>query len=342
MGKRVTIQHIADYLGVSKYVVSRALAGKSGVKDETRDRVIEAAKKLGYNSSDQHTTFFSFSQQDAVTKNEKRNVLVVLPRSHYQESIYWGKIIDGISSGISYYTLGMVIMTETDQFANVINVDGFVGIISVGKIASPVLMELKKWKVPIVLIDFEDPLLTTDTIFANNYDSSFQLTNYLIGLGHKQIKFIGNIHYSRSFHDRWLGYRSAMECHQLLDHSSELPIQGDTIEAMYETINIWLQTMPPVTALVCANDSLALFVISKLKERNVKVPEEISVTGFDNIENSYLSNPTLTTIHVPKEQIGKHAVKLLVDQVNGNKDYFEKVLLTCELIIRNSTAKVYQ
>lgn len=342
MGKKITLQHIADYLGVSKYVVSRALAGKSGVKEETRKKVLETAKQLGYNNNG---LLFSSNQTEHQVKGSQQNVLVVLPKSQYQDSMYWGKIIDGISSELSEFNLGMVIISESDRFSSLFNSEVFIGIICVGKLSTSVLLEFKTWKVPVVLIDYEDPLFNANTIFANNYDSSYKLTSYLIGLGHHHIKFVGNIYFSRSFYDRWLGYRSAMEYHgQSVNQDSTLLNKGEDLNAMYENIKKWFETegseinqLP--TALVCANDSIALFVLDVLKELEVKIPEHISVTGFDNIENSYLHSPTLTTIHVPKEQIGKRSVRSLFDQKEREKDNVEKILLSCELILRESTGR---
>ncbi|OAS88556.1 MULTISPECIES: LacI family DNA-binding transcriptional regulator [Metabacillus] len=347
MGKKVTIQQIADYLGVSKYVVSRALAGKSGVKEETREKVLNTAKQLGYKTEDiifpTETNTVNNIQHD---RSAQKNVLVVLPRSYYQDSVYWGKIIDGISLELNDLSRGMVIMTETDNFTTVINPQGFIGIICVGKLSTTILLEFKKWKIPVVLIDSEEPLFTTDTIFANNYDSSYLLTNYLIGLGHKKMQFIGNYHFSRSFYDRWLGFRSALELHNITEQSNEQVTlhNGLEFEDMYANIKAWIEKevedgneLP--TAFVCANDLIALYVIDLLKALSFNIPEDISVTGFDNLENSYLRSPTLTTIHVPKEQLGRRAVKSLSNKIKNGKDQHEKVLLTCEMIVRESTAK---
>ncbi|MFS0879653.1 hypothetical protein CHH83_09800 [Bacillus sp. 7586-K] len=342
MGKKVTIQQIADYLGVSKYVVSRALSGKSGVKDATRDKVLEAAKQLGY----QPQVLANAKDSLHSTKAGQNNVLVVLPKSQYQDSIYWGRIIDGISNELEGHSLGIVMMTESDSFSTVINPKGFIGIICVGHISTNILLEFKKWEIPVVLIDDEEPLFSTDTIFANNFDSSFQLTNYLIGLGHRDMIFIGDIYFSRSFYDRWLGFRSALESHQLVPKTNEVYLEKreKDYEEMIISAKKWLEIafarneMP--TAIVCANDSIALYMIDLLKAKKLNIPEDISITGFDNIESSYLNSPTLTTIHVPKEQLGKKAVTVLIDQIHSRKEQFEKILLTCELIIRESTAKL--
>lgn len=345
MGKKVTIQQIADYLGVSKFVVSRALSGKSGVKEETKMKVLEAAKLLGYSFQGTSILINEYKDDPYIqNKSGQQYVLVVLPRTQFQDSIYWGKIIDGISTKLTEMSLSMVIITETDSFTSVINRHGLMGVICVGNISTTMLLEFKEWVIPVVLIDAEEPLFTTDTIFANNYDSSFLLTNYLIGLGHINVTFLGNILYSRSFYDRWLGYRSALELNNITKHSI-VPVNQTEIEYedMLLNIKVWIEKefkmgndLP--TAFVCANDSIAIYVINQLKNHGINVPEDVSVTGFDNIENSYLTSPTLTTVHVPKEQMGKRAAKSILNQMNSEK-FHEKVQLTCEMIIRESTTK---
>ena len=346
MGKKVTIQQIADYLGVSKFVVSRALSGKSGVKEETKMKVLEAAKLLGYTFQGESILMNEFKDDSYIqNKSGQQNVLVVLPRTQFQDSIYWGKIIDGISTKLTELSLSMVIITETDSFTSVINRQGLLGVICVGNISTIMLLEFKEWVIPVILIDAEEPLFTTNTIFANNYDSSYLLTNYLIGLGHKNVTFLGSIRYSRSFYDRWLGYRSALELKNINEHSI-VPVNQTEMEYedMLFHIKTWIEKeikegneLP--TAFVCANDSIALYVINQLKDHGMNVPDDISVTGFDNIENSYLTSPTLTTVHVPKEQMGKRAIKSLLNQMNSEKENPEKVQLTCETMIRESTAK---
>jgi LacI family transcriptional regulator len=340
MAKKVTMQQIADYLSVSKYVVSKALAGKVGVSTYTRDKVFEAASMLGY-----------FTQTNGKTekmklKVEKGNqtILVLMPNVRYQtkESSYWGKIVQGITNATEKKGLGIVIFTETNvnYLSSVLNLDAFIGVISVGLVSTPLLLEIQRKNIPLVMVDHEDALLTCDTIFNNNFDSSARLANHLIGLGHRSIQFIGDIHYSRSFYDRWMGIRSSLE-------ENKLPVKFDEELCSFEYTNIegsfkdWLdrqstKTLP--TAFVCANDEIATRVIKSLMEKGVNVPEDISVTGFDNKEVSYQTAPTLTTVNVAKEELGKRSVKMLIHRLNEKDAPFEKLLLSGTNILRESTS----
>lgn len=340
MAKKVTMQQIADYLGVSKYVVSKALAGKVGVSASTRDKVFEAASMLGY-----------FAQTNTKTEKNKKSfeksgqtILVLMPNVRYQtkESSYWGKIVQGISAATEKTGYGMVIFTETNvnYLSTVLNLDAFIGVISVGLVSTPLLLEIHRKNLPLVMVDHEDPLLSCDTIFNNNFDSSLKLANHLIGLGHQSIQFVGDIHYSRSFYDRWMGIRSALEENKLNSKFDEelCSINSTCVESSFKD---WLsqkglKNLP--TAFVCANDQIATRVIKVLLEKGLKVPDDISVTGFDNKEESYQICPTLTTVNAAKEELGKRSVGMLLHRMNEKDTPFEKLLLSGSIILRESTS----
>lgn len=215
-------------------------------------------------------------------------------RSQTQDSLYWGKIVDGIAMALDQEGLGMVIISEhrADNFVNVLNPDGLLGLIGVGQISTSLLLEVHRIGLPLVMIDHEDALIPCDTVFANNIDSMARLCNHLIGSGHTLFHFVGNIRYSRSFGDRWIGFRSALEESHLKTPAidDELLLEGMYDEALREEFRLWVaarkesDTLP--TALVCANDFTALAISEVLQEAGLDIPADISVTGFDNIEDS--------------------------------------------------------
>jgi len=347
--KKITMQQIADHLGVSKFVVSKALSGKGGVNEATKNRVIQAASQLGY-----------FAQKNAYIKNQtvaqqtapspgKQSVIVLMPNIRFQtkDSLYWGKILEGISAELESRGFGMVIVSDSrvDQFMHVLNPGGILGMIGVGQIDSALLLEVHRLGIPMVLVDHEDALIPTDTIFANNGDSMMRVCNHLIGLGHTRLHFIGNIAYSRSFRDRWLGFREALEENGLKAPDSDDPmllLAGVDTGEFTETFREWLtarqKSKQLPTALVCANDSIAIRVEQVLRETGIEVPGRMTVTGFDNIDDAFRSDPPLTTVHVPKEAMGRRAVRKLLERIEQPEHALEKVLISAELVHRDSTA----
>ncbi|BFH65224.1 LacI family DNA-binding transcriptional regulator [Paenibacillus azoreducens] len=349
--KKVTMQQIADYLGVSKFVVSKALSGKGGVSESTRNRVIQAASQLGYFSKKN-----TYMKNQPLTKNSsftprEKSVIILMPNTRFQtkDSLYWGKILEGISERLEAKGLGMVIVSESrvDHFINVLNPEGILGMIGVGQIDSSLLLEVHRLGIPMVLVDHEDSLIPTDTVFANNGDSVARLCNHLIGLGHTRIQFLGNVEFSRSFRDRWYGFRTVLEENGLETPSLNDPmlmLRGVDTGQFVPDFEAWIlahkkaHQMP--TALVCANDSIALRVLEVLKNNEIDVPYEISVTGFDNIDDASRSEPTLTTVHVSKEAMGRRAVQKLIERISYPDQALEKILVAAELVHRDSTASI--
>jgi len=345
MAKKVTMQQIADYLGVSKFVVSKALSGKQGVSDVTRAKVLETASKLGYypSKNNENTTQTTSLSSSSSNQGDKQVVLVLMPNIRFQttQSSYWGKIINGISFSLEKHRVGMVIITENniESLARVLNPEAIVGVISVGVVSTSLLLEINRLNIPLIMVDYEEALIQCDTIFHNNFDSSWNLTNYLLGLGHNELQFVGDIKYSRSFYDRFLGFRSSLE-----EHDISIPLDKRLyridMTAVREHFEDWVNTnvssLP--TVFVCANDNIAQKVIAVLTKRNFQVPKDISVTGFDNQEATYLESPTITTVNVAKIELGKRAVEMLFRRIAEPESSFEKVLLAGNMMLRESTA----
>jgi len=354
MSNKVTMQQIADYLSVSKFVVSKALSGKGGVSEATQERVIQAASQLGYfTQKNAYVKTMKLEQLPKTPAAGKQSVLVLMPNIRFQtkESMYWGRILDGIASRLEEDGYGMVIVSEqsVDHFLHFLNPNGILGLIGVGEISTPLLLEVHRIGLPMVLVDHEDMLIPSDTVFTNNYDSMYRLTKHLIGKGHTQLCFIGDMNYSRSFKDRFLGFRSALEEQALVEprfpinNDCYLPVEGFEHEQFQEPIKQWAtkklkaKTMP--TALLCANDMIGIGAIDAMKELGIAVPEEVSVTGYDNIDDSYRMTPALSTVHVPKEALGKRAVERLISRIMNKQEPMEKLLVAGEILYRESTAQ---
>lgn len=344
MGRKVSMQQIADITGVSKFAVSRALAGKSGVKPETRHKIIQAATQLGY-FVQKGTKAAKVNQiLDSASQPAKEIIAVLIPnlRSQNKENPYWGKVIDGITNGLDQQGLGMIIITDSsaENFMRVINPQGLLGFICVGLVPTPMLMDIRQSGVPFVFIDHEDPLLPSDTIFMNNYDCVRRLTNHMVGLGHRSFQFVGDITVATSYYDRWKGFSSILEEHNIpLNQDPELlkVYENDSllvVPMVKKLLEIKLANNTMPTALVCANDTIALGVLNALKELGVSVPNDCSVSGFDDIIDT---TPSLTTVHGMKEILGRRAVEILLWRLNHRDDPLEKTLLYGDVIIREST-----
>lgn len=352
MAKRITMQDIADHLNVSKFVVSKALSGKGGVSEETRQKVIKAATQLGYSYRERKRTASITHEPDkGATLNsdeEKKTVLVMVPNHPYHQSYshYWGGVLNGIATGLEQRNIGMMIVTNhnIDYFWQIINPQKLYGIIGVGKIPNHLLIELKKHAVPYVLIEHEDPLVPSDTLFTDNFECSKRLTDYLISIGHQRFQFVGNSHSSVSFLSRWRGFRASLEENQIAyaQNLALLSVTNKTGDVLTKEIDRILRTIVQdttfPTAFICANDAIAMSTIEALQMNGKTVPDDCSVTGFDNVTEAASFEPAITTIHVEKEMLGLRAIDKLLWRLDHQSHPYEKWLLHGELIIRESTA----
>lgn len=347
------MQQIADALGLSKYAVSKALAGKEGVSPQTREKIIDTATQLGYFKQQRSARSHEEKSKSSTTGQEiwgreKQTVAVLMPNIRLQtmDSTFWSMIVYGIGQALSRRGLGMLILTEQtpEGFERLLKPDSLLGVIGVGEVTTSMLLEIKRLGLPFVLTDHEDPLVPSDTVFASNMDSMSMITGYLWALGHRSFWFLGEMRYSRSFMDRWIGFRKTLEDNGLDIHPSHHQLtlsstdHSANITLLQEKISEYAENSEPLpTAWVCANDEIALAVSEALQESDLSVPDFVSVTGFDNIEESGRAAIPLTTVNVDKERLGERAVAALLDRISEPDRPFEKINLACDLVVRSST-----
>lgn len=329
------MEQIARQVGVSKFAVSQALSGKPGVAEETRSRIVEAAEQLGYRK----TIKMNRKKAELQDGGEKRaaslsgTVIILMPNVRFQsrESSYWGRIIDGVLAELTARDIGVMMVTESssERLLSSINPDGVLGLIGIGYIAGALLGEIRATGIPAVLIDHEDEDVPTDTVFMNNYDCMRQLVKRAARMGHADMRFVGDASYSRSFHDRQLGFRIALEEESLPLPSEDDPLLrlGDDAHGVIEAELAKLKTRKRWPSLfVCANDSHAQLVIRALREHGLRVPEDVSVTGFDHTPEQ-ADLPAMSTIEVPNELMGKRAVDVLMNRLRDPERPCEKLLI---------------
>lgn len=337
--RKITMQMIADASGYSKYVVSKALNGKDGVSPGTRQKVISVAKQLGYYADRPAVSW----EKTGSSGNLQRFALVVMPNHRFQTTVshYWSKVFDGVIGYLESLGVGAMVLSSKDNLASNIKSDGLIGIITLGFVPTEMLLELNKHQVPIVMVDHEDSIIRADSIFADSLNGTYTLTNYLAGIGHRNLLFIGDQEYSQSFYDRWLGFRKAVEQNGLNQPGiNTFNIEygkGDNQEKIEPYILQLKEKGILPTAFVCANDNIAETVVKILSSQGVMVPEECSVTGFDNLD--YVKNLPipLTTVQVPKVSIGRRAVSMLLWRLENRDFPAEKIYIATEAVIRDST-----
>lgn len=336
MKRRVTIQDIADLAGVSKFAVSRALSGKSGVSAATREMILKAAGELGYFKQNEPKRF-SGELQDDTGRKWTGTIVILFPNIRYQnrESVYWGPVFEGISTRLNQKGIDILTLTEPsrDNIFSLVKPEAIQGIITIGSISTQILLEIGRLDIPVVMVDHADPAFHCDTIFTDNFYCMKDLTTNLIGRGYRRFQFVGNIVDAQSYMERWLAFRSTLESYNI-EWNQEPALIGPEADDLYKLIpKLPLKELPEV--FVCVNDTTAQFMIDELRKRGLDVPRDCAVTGFDNTNDTH---PIYGTINVNKELLGMRAVDQMLWRILNRGSAIERKLIYGEVVIREQYA----
>jgi DNA-binding LacI/PurR family transcriptional regulator len=314
MNMKTSMQDIADHLGISKNAVSLALNQKAGVSDELRARVFEAAYRLNYRT------------EAKANKKKRSNLLVLLPEYIRNDTIFYYEVYWSIEKRAKEngYTAVMCSVTQEMEeqllLPELYHEIVFHGILLVGVLSHSYVRSIYELGIPLVTVDHYYDSLQLDAVVTANVEEAYKIVTYLIDKGHRQIGFIGAIEMTKSFKERWTGYHNAMsdaglavDPSQCLTSASPLDVLNTNPTELSAHLDA-MSAMP--TAWFCANDRIAIAFIQMLSSKGYKVPEDVSVVGFDDIEAARMIAPRLTTIQVQREQLGYEAVDFLIRKID--------------------------
>ncbi|MBM7690818.1 LacI family transcriptional regulator [Peribacillus deserti] len=331
--KKITMQHIADRLQISKNSVSQALSGKPGVSDETRMLVQKTAEDLGY----QYLTV-----RKAAKKNSPKNIALIASEYAFSLTSFFGKIYLSIEKEV--HNRGMNLFIESinsDDKENLIlpkllsnhEIDG---ILILSHISTEYISAVIKTGIPTVLIDHHDPLLHADAILTNNRYGAYIAVEHLIRLGHKNIAYIGNTDISPSYQERLEGYLLALKRNNLEANPGLMFINVKENETEISHLIANIKELP--SAWFCVNDGFGFHILSSLQHQGLAIPEEASICSFDNGQFSQYASPKITTMDIDLNFFGKKAVEQLYWRIQHKEEPFQEVLLSPKLLVRQSTS----
>lgn len=334
----VNIKEVAKITGYSIGTVSKALNGYPDINEKTREKIQKAANELGYVPS-------SFGQNLVSRKSYTVGIVFEENTGFGLAHPFFGELLNVIKSEIEKQGYDILLLSKNvgtyvrSYLDHCIQkgVDG-VMVLSAG-LDTKNYQRLVESKLPIVLIDFENK--EKNTVYTNNYSSTRSAVRYLIENNHKDIAYIKGDIYRFIGRERYSGYLDEME-------ESNLPINPEYIfDAFSYSTEDGIRVADEIakldkkpTAVVCVADAVAIGLIKRLSELNIKVPEEISVIGFDDILLANLINPALTTIAQDKGEIGRIASKLLIDNILDKNLRPVNVQVEGKLIVRNTVKKL--
>ena len=197
-----------------------------------------------------------------------------------------------------------------------------------------------KLSLPVVIIDNSAADKSIPSVIIDNFNADVESVDYAVSLGHKRIGFMTGLEDSDIGKNRYAGYQHGLNKNGI-NLDSTLVFRGNySYEAGVEGAEYFLSLKQMPTTIICANDSMALGAIRKLKKEGFDVPDDISIIGFDDIEVASQISPALTTIAAPVNEIAKHAFAMLKAQIDGKNPVNQHIALAPELIIRESCTKL--
>ncbi len=338
MAKTVKLADIAAQVGVSTVTVSKALSGQKGVSEETREKIRRLADELGYRSP-------SESKKQIVEKHYNIGVLIQEVYLDQYDSFYFRMyqevnkraVARGCFTLLESISRENVLKNELPILVQEKKVDGLVVIGDMTK----VYMEHLEAEagIPVVCMDFYNDTIDLDTVISNSYYGTYALTNYLFRMGHEKIAYIGTIGMTNSITDRYLGYTKSMLEHHMPIHEDYVIDDRDTQTGRMDLDKFFQLPEDMPTAFVCNCDLAASYLVKKLRTNGYRVPEDISVVGFDNYLFPGLCDIGITTYEVDISEMARRVVHKIVRKI-ANESYTAGVFIVDgHIVVKDSVAR---
>ena len=328
-----TIKEIAQRAGVSAAAVSRILNYDPTLKvaEQTRQRVFDEAKKLGY------------VKRKIKTKNNYNPIRIGIVQWYSIEKElndpFYLSIRIGAESYLNQNNIEMIrsFRGDTDFLSKLSMLDG---LICIGKFSNQEISEFRKLTDKVIFVDLYMPKIFVNTIVMDFRTAVLEGLEYLSGLGHTRIGFLGGIEHTSDgyFEQRFHCYQEFCR-HKNWDNSRYVRRDQFTVESGYAMMLDLIAAHTVPTALFCASDAIAMGALRALHENNYLVPEDISILGFNNNQNTAYTNPPLTTIYAPARQMGELAAQFITQFAKKEKIYPMQITLPCSLILRQSCTR---
>jgi len=329
--KYITLKMVAEKAEVSVNTASRAINNKPDINLETKKRVLQIAKELGYvrNATavalrtrktgtigvviaDNRNPFYAevLSGMEEAAREKNYHIILANTQRDYQKeeeaiNLLLAKRVDGL--------LIAPVQDRDDDIKNLIDAN-----------------------IPFVVVGRDFKNIEVDAIYNDEVKGGFLATEYLIKKGHKRIALIDGFLYKSPAKGRLEGYKKVLNKYRISLDESLISVGDINIEDGYERTKQMLEKNLDFTAIFAYNDMMAFGAMQAIKEKGLRIPEDIGLIGYDDILFSSLISPALTTIRLKKQELGVKSVKLLFSRINGNRKKTKKVMLGVELVVRET------
>jgi LacI family repressor for deo operon, udp, cdd, tsx, nupC, and nupG len=323
-----TVKEIAAIAKVSVATVSRALQRPEMVSEETRERIYEVVKRLGYTPN-------------ALARNLRtartRLIVALLPDI---ANPFFSEVIRGIEQ-VAYENGYSVLLGETQS--NLVREQAYADMVA-GRQADGIITMFHR--VPAIPMDGRLPLVNAceyvkdsaiSSVYVDNVAAAAAAVDYLVALGHRDIAFIAGPSSSPICVDREQGYHAALQRAGIAINPALTAVGDFSIEAGERAVEMLRAQGRAFTAIFCSNDEMAIGAMRALIASGLRIPEDVSVVGFDDIRFARYTTPPLTTVSQPKNALGREAMTMLIEILNDPQVPPRKRVLSAELVVRGST-----
>ena len=333
MGKPVRMADIAEKLNISVVSVSKALAGKPGVSEEMRAKVVALARQMGYEGG-----------RTSPEPGGTGNIGVLVSDRFFDESTFYNSLYRSLvlSSGEEGFTCMLEIVSQEAEGA--LRMPALIagrkvdGLILMGNLERDYLQAVVDSGLPCVLLDFHMSGLELDCAVSDNIEGGSALTSHLLEQGRRDIAFVGSILSTSSIMDRYLGYQRALREAGIVPREDWL-LEDRNRDGSFIPLSL-PQQMPQ--AFVCNCDEVAYNLVALLREAGVRVPEEAAVCGYDDFRFATLCQPQLTTYRVDVELMAQTAVNRLSARIRREEGRTMRYTIPGRLVVRESSGGAEQ
>ena len=335
--KEVTIYDIARVLNISPATVSRGLKDHPAIRQDTKDRIVETARKMGY----RHNSFARNLRQ------QRTNTIGVIV--HRLSSYFISTVIAGMENALTEAGYNLIISQSMESYKKEVansktmfnsRVDGLMISLAYDTDDFSHISPFLDKRIPVLLFDRIIPQERCSSVVIDNYSAAYDLTTHLLEQGARTLAHVtGNLK-RNVYQDRLMGYKKALEDFNLPFSEDNIIICDLNEEAGIQAGHQLLNMHPRPDGVFVANDACAAFCMRTVKENGICIPGEMAFTGFNDDPISRVIDPNLTTVHYSGKEMGETAARELIRQLTGTeKKEPQTIHLGHQLIIRQSSQK---
>lgn len=334
----IKVKDLAELLGVSPATVSLALNNKPGISQATRQRIFDKLNELGYGD-----------RIPSSSEAAPLNIRLVIYKKHgtvVTDTHFFSQVIEGINAAARRYGYNLLMtylsgQDSQEEQLRLASLSPCAGVILLAtEMAAEDLSPFLNLKIPLVLLDSYFERVNTDCVVINNVQGAAEAVRHLLQLGHTHIGYLHSSIHINNFQERREGMEKALRSvGRELEEELIYPVEPSVEGARLSLAKLLAQKEEPPTAFFADNDLIAIGAAQAIRDAGMRIPEDVSLIGFDDMPIAEIMEPPLSTIYVPKQRLGTLAVKRLISRINGEADEFVKIETGTTLVPRKSTTE---